>query len=145
MTAGARKILIVDDDTDFVEAVSSYMEANDYSVLKAYNGQDGLRLAKMVHPDLIIMDIMMTERTEGFFAIQEIRRTPELETVPVIVLSSLWSGVTDFQVVPERGWLAHDKFIAKPVDLPYLLQEIRLCMGDNERVGEAAANEGAEA
>jgi CheY-like chemotaxis protein len=79
----------------------------------------------MERPDLIIMDIVMSERTEGFFTVQEIRRTPELETVPIFVLSSLYSQVPDFRISPDSGWLAHDEFLSKPVDMPVLLEKIR--------------------
>jgi len=121
----SRKILIVDDDHDYVEAVSSFLEANGYLVLKAYDGSEGLKLAKMQRPDLIIMDIVMDERTEGFFAVHEIRRTPQLSAVPIFILSSLYSKTTDFQVPPDRAWLAHDEFFAKPVSMPALLDKIR--------------------
>ena len=129
MTSGTRKILIVDDDCDFVEAVSAFLEAHGYEVVKARDGKEGLKLAKLAHPDLIIMDIVMNERTEGFFTVQEIRRTAELETVPIFVLSSLYSQVTDFGIPPDSGWLAHDEFLTKPVDLPELLAKIQQRMG----------------
>lgn len=145
MTSGSKKILIVDDDTDFVESVSSFLEANEYSVLRAHTGQEGLKLAKMERPDLIIMDIMMTERTEGFFTIHEIRRTPELASVPIFVLSSIWSTETDFQVPPGSEWLAHEKLLAKPIDMNDLLDNIRHEFGANEESAESSANNEAEA
>ncbi len=121
MTSGTRKILIVDDDRDFVEAVSAFLEAHGYEVLKVRDGKEGLKLA---HPDPTIMDIVMNERTEGFFTVQEIRRTEELKTVPIFVLSSHYSQVTDFGIPPGSGWLAHDEFLTKPVDLPELLASL---------------------
>ena len=139
MTAGSRKILIVDDDPDFVEAVSTFLEAHDCVVLKAGDGKEGVKLAKMEHPDLIIMDIVMNERTEGFFTVQEIRRTAELKTVPIFVLSSFYSAVPDFGISPDSGWLAHDEFFSKPVNLPELLAKIQ------QRIGEQDWNTGAPA
>lgn len=129
MNPATQTILIVDDDVDFVAAVSSFLEANRYRVLKAHSGAEGLVLAKLERPDLILMDIIMGERTEGFFTVQEIRRTPGLETAPVFVVTSLYSQVADFQVPPDSGWLAHDEFIAKPVDLYELLEKIRRRLG----------------
>ncbi|HSW49462.1 MAG TPA: response regulator [Bryobacteraceae bacterium] len=119
------KILVVDDDADFAEALSSFLEANGYQVLQARNGAEGLRLAKTQQPDLILMDIVMSERTEGFFTIQEIRHTPGLEKIPVFVVSSIYSQVPGFRVMPEASWLAHDDFLAKPIDPPQLLEKIR--------------------
>jgi CheY-like chemotaxis protein len=120
-----QKILMVDDDADFVEAVSSFLEAHGCKVLKARDGREGLKLAKIERPDLIIMDVMMNERTEGFFAVQEIRRTPELKSVPVFVLSSIYQQIPDFRIAPDAGWLAHDQFFSKPVNMPELLEKIR--------------------
>ena len=144
MTAGARKILIVDDDRDFVEAVASFLEAHDCVVLKAGDGKEGLKLAKMEHPDLIIMDIVMNERTEGFFTVQEIRRTAELKTVPIFVLTSLYAKVTDFGIQPDSSWLAHDEFFAKPVNMPELLEKIRRRLGEYDRTMGPPAGRKAE-
>jgi DNA-binding response OmpR family regulator len=125
MTSEAQKILIVDDDRDYVEALSTFLEAHHFVVLKAHNGAEGLMLAKMQHPDLIIMDVIMSERTEGFFTVQEIRHIEALKTVPIFVLSSLYSRVTDFGVPPDSSWLAHDEFLAKPVNMSELLEKIQ--------------------
>ena len=130
MSSRASKILIVDDDADFLESVSSFLVANGYTVVRASNGRDGLKLAKMEHPDLIIMDIMMSERTEGFFTIQDIRHVPELQTVPIFVVSSIYSSVTGFRVAPDGGWIGHDEFLSKPVDPPELLDKIRRRIGE---------------
>lgn len=120
-----KRILIVDDDADFVEALSVFLQSHGFLTLIAHDGAEGLKLARMERPDLIFMDIVMDERTEGFFAVQEIRRTEELRNVPVFVLSSLYSTGTDFRIQPEAGWLAHDEFISKPPDMPALLEKIR--------------------
>lgn len=125
MTEGEKVILIVDDDRDFVESLSSYLEANGYGVLRAHDGREGLRVAKMARPDLIIMDIVMDERTEGFFAVQELRHTAELRHIPILVVTSLYSSVDDFKVSPDQGWLAHDALFLKPPDLRALLRSIR--------------------
>jgi two-component system alkaline phosphatase synthesis response regulator PhoP len=133
MTSEAGKILIVDDDRDFVEAVATFLEAHHYVVLKAYDGREGLNRARAELPDLILMDVIMKERTEGFFTVQEIRRIPELKKVPIFIVSSLYSQIPDFRVTPNKGWLAHDDFLPKPVDLTELLEKIRRRMEGPER------------
>jgi len=127
-----KRVLIVDDDHDFVEAVSCFLEENSFTVFRSHTGSDGIRLAKTERPDLILMDIMMSERTEGFFAIQEIRRDPALKSIPIFVLSSFCTQLPDFEIPPSGGWLAHDMFFAKPVDMAQLLEKIR------QRLGKAA-------
>jgi DNA-binding response OmpR family regulator len=57
--------------------------------------------------------------------VQEIRRTPGLESIPIFVLTSLYEEVPDFRVPPDSGWLAHDQFFHKPVDMPELLGKVR--------------------
>jgi len=132
MTMEGKRILIVDDDTDFVEAVACFLEADGLTVFKAYNGEEGVKLAKLERPDLILMDIMMNERTEGFFAIQEMRRDAGLKAVPIFVISSFCTHLPDFEIPESGGWLAHDMFFSKPVDLVQLLEKIR------QRLGKAA-------
>jgi len=144
MTSEAEKILIVDDDRDFVEAVSTFLEAHHYTVLRAYDGNEGLKRARMDLPDLILMDVMMKERTEGFFTIQEIRRIPELKKTPIFIVSSLYSLIPDFRVTPNKGWLAHDDFMPKPLDLAELLEKIRQRLEQRQRNPETLAGRKAE-
>ena len=127
-----KRILIVDDDADFAEAISSLLEANGYQVFHAPNGDEGLKLAKAEHPDLILMDVMMRERTEGFFTVQEMRRTPGVKETPIFVLTSIYSQVPGFRITPEASWLAHDAFFAKPVNPPELLDKIRQTLVDRQ-------------
>jgi twitching motility two-component system response regulator PilH len=127
-----KRILMVDDDCDFVEAVACFLEANGLTVFRAHNGADGVRLARLERPDLILMDIMMNERTEGFFTIQEIRRDPALKNVPIFVISSFCTRLPDFAIPATGGWLSHDMFFAKPVNTVQLLEKIR------QRIDQAA-------
>jgi CheY-like chemotaxis protein len=124
-----KRILIVDDDRDFVEALAVFLEANGLSVVRAHDGSEGVKLAKMDRPDLILMDIMMRERTEGFFVIREIRSDPDLRSVPVFVVSSFCSRLPDFEIPSSGGWLENDMLFGKPVDTGLLLEKI------HERVG----------
>jgi len=135
MSASEKTILIVDDDADLSEALRFFLEQHGYRVTVAQDGREGLRLARLEQPDLVIMDIMMNERTEGLFTIQELRHTPELKHLPVFVLSALYDKEPDFRIAPEAGWMAHDEFFPKPVDMPQLLAKIR------QRIGPEAPRE----
>ena len=119
------KVLIIDDDADFTDAVGLYLQTHGFVVISASNGRDGVRLARAERPDLILLDVVMEERTAGFFALQQMRRLPELEHTPVFVVSSIYSAVPGFSLTAEKSWLRHDDFIAKPVDLPALVERIR--------------------
>src|SRR5512140_352191 len=111
-----KTVLIIDDDRDYVSAITSLLESAGYRVFSAGNGRDGVEEAKVHRPDLILLDVMMAERTEGFFTLQEFRRIPELSDTPVMVISSIYTDQPIFRVSPEAGWLPADVFLPKPVD-----------------------------
>ncbi len=135
-----KKVLIIDDDPDFVSALEALLQSSGYEVIAAVNGKEGLQLAKTRQPDLILLDVMMTERTEGFFTLQEIRRTPGLKETPVIVISSIYAEQPIFRVSPEAGWLPANLFLPKPVDPARLLEEARkLLESAPAQAGRAAA------
>jgi DNA-binding response OmpR family regulator len=129
MTTTEKTVLIVDDDADFLESLACFLEMAHFHVLKAGSGAEGLRMARSSHPDLILMDVMMGERTEGFFTIQQIRRVRELKEIPIFVLSSLYSQIPEFGINLESSWLAHDDFFPKPVDMKQLLERIHSRIG----------------
>jgi CheY-like chemotaxis protein len=125
----SKAVLIIDDDSDFVNAIQALLESSGYKVSSAANGRDGLQLAKTGQPDLILLDVIMTERTEGFFVLQEMRRIPALSKTPVIMVSSIYSDERIFRVDPEAGWLPANLFLAKPVDPARLLTEVTRLVG----------------
>jgi CheY-like chemotaxis protein len=123
-----KRVLIVDDDPDFVSAIEALFQASGCEVRSASNGEEGIQAAKTFRPDLILLDVMMRERTEGFFALQEIRRSTLLRQTPVIVVSSIYADLPAFRVSPEAGWLPANLFLPKPVDPTRLLDEARRLM-----------------
>lgn len=141
MSSDVKRIVLVDDDDDFAEAVQTFLELHGYEVHRASDGTSGVTLAQRVHADLVLMDVIMDDRTDGFFAIHNLRHTPGMETVPVFVVSSVYSAAPDFKVAPDRSWLAHDEFFPKPVDLSALLSAISAQIGGDGK-GALAPNPG---
>lgn len=136
----AGKVLIIDDDVDYVAAIRHLLESSGYQVRTAPDGQQGYRLARAIVPDLILLDVMMTERTEGFFTLDRIRSTPALDAVPVIVVSSIYAEHPRFRVNPAAGWLPADLFLAKPVEPGRLLEEVaRLIAAPRAASGSVAS------
>ena len=134
----SKSVLIIDDDSDFVRAVQALLESSGYRVRSALNGREGLQLAKTTQPDLILLDVMMSERTEGFFLLQEMRRVPVLSNTPVIVVSSIYSDEPVFRVDPETGWLPANLFLAKPVEPAKLLSEVERLTSETSEKSTAA-------
>jgi CheY-like chemotaxis protein len=125
-----KRILIVDDDISFVNSVQELLENEDYLVLKAYNGKDGLELAKKEHPDLMILDVMMTHNTEGFEISREITKIPELKQMYVILLTGITKEMNlPFKFEPDDTLLPVSTVLEKPVAPVRLLNEIK------ERIG----------
>jgi len=124
------RILIVDDDDDFAESLGSFLAFRGYLVARAADSDEGIRMALARRPDLIVMDVMMRERTEGFFAIHEIRRNPQLAGVPIFAVSAIYTAAADFAVPPGSDWLAQDEFFRKPVDFDQLLERIQARVAD---------------
>jgi len=123
-------VLIIDDDSDFLVAVGHLLEARGYGVRTARDGREGFDLARALEPDLILLDVMMRERTEGFFTLERIRATASLRRTPVIVISSIYTDFPGFRVDPGAGWLPADLFLAKPVEPARLIAEVERLMND---------------
>jgi DNA-binding response OmpR family regulator len=119
----SKTVLVIDDDRDFVASLGVLLSSSGYNVLSAHGGRDGLQLARDFQPDLILLDIMMSEPREGLLVLQELRE--ECCRAPVIVISSIYSNELEFRVSPDSGWLPADLFLAKPVDPSSLLVAIR--------------------
>ncbi|HET9300428.1 MAG TPA: response regulator [Candidatus Polarisedimenticolaceae bacterium] len=119
-----RRILVIDDDPDFRTSVRDLLESAGYGVIEESDGTSGLLTAGACAPDLILLDVMMRERTEGFYVLQEIRRTPRLAAVPVIVSSSLYSEHPFFRVREDAGWMPADLFLPKPLRPQQFLEEV---------------------
>jgi CheY-like chemotaxis protein len=129
--AKQKTVLIIDDDPDYVTAVSALLAGAGYAVHSAANGTDGLRLARTLLPDIVLLDVIMTERTEGFTTLKQMRAVPALARTPVVIVSSIYtSDLPVFQVSPDAGWVPADMILPKPLDPARLLAEVaRLTRG----------------
>ena len=73
----AAKVLIIDDDSDYLASTRALLESEGYTVVEASGGQDGLAAARKHHPDLIVLDLMMESLQEGYSVNQAIKFAPE--------------------------------------------------------------------
>lgn len=120
-----QKILIVDDDADFVEAISTLLEARDYGVLSATNGADGFKEAKAKVPDLILLDVMMTHKSEGFDVARELKEDQITKNIPVILVTGIRKDMNlPFGFEPDPDWLPVSRILEKPVKPEILLNAI---------------------
>jgi two-component system alkaline phosphatase synthesis response regulator PhoP len=118
------KILLVDDDKDFVEATRIVLESKPYQVITAYNGDEGLAKARKEKPDLIILDIIMPIKS-GFSAAEELKKDPELKDIPVIMLTSFSEQVGQTTLSVSQGLtLDTEDYVDKPVAPEELLKRV---------------------
>lgn len=115
---GPKRILLVDDDREIVEAMRLALEAQGYAVFVARDGNQGLALAEREDPDLIILDMMMPKRS-GFLVLERLRRT---RPVPVRVIMITANEGSRHQAYAER--LGVDDYIRKPFAMDRLLESV---------------------
>jgi len=119
------RVLLVDDDPDFIEANSIVLEASGFEVLTASSGADGLRMVKEEKPDVVILDVMMENTDEGFAVARRIRSRLRSD-VPIIMLTSV-GKVTGYDFNPEENpdFFPIDVFLEKPVPPSILVNRVR--------------------
>ena len=118
------KILLVDDDKDFVEATKLVLESKPYEVIVAYDGDEGLVKARQESPDLIILDIIMPIKN-GFSAAEQLKKDPELKKIPVIMLTSFSEKVGETSLSVSQGLtLDTEDYVDKPVAPQELLRRV---------------------
>ena len=118
------KILLVDDDPDFVAATRVVLESKPYEVIVAYNGDEGLKKAREDRPDLIILDVIMPMK-DGFMVCQQLKKDPQLSSIPVLMLTAFSGKFGETSVSLSQGLtLEAEDFIDKPVTPAELLLRV---------------------
>lgn len=84
-----KRILIIDDDNDFVDATSSLLEAKGYETITAPDGKAGFDMAKKEKPDLLLLDVMMTYDSEGLDMTTKLSDDPVTRSIPVILVTGI--------------------------------------------------------
>ena len=124
----ASKILVVDDDPDFVEITRTILLKEGYQVVTASNGSEALARIRADKPDLILLDIMMTTILDGVDVSQKLRETPELRQIPLIMVSSIAS--TEYaELFPTDEYLHVDRWLSKPIQPDELLKAVARFVG----------------
>jgi len=118
------KILLVDDDADFVAATKVVLESKPYEVIVASDGDEGLRKAREEKPDLILLDIIMPVK-DGFTAAEQLKKDPQLSQIPTLMLTGFATKGTETSIPVSRGFtLETEDYIDKPVSPEELLARV---------------------
>lgn len=123
--AEKKKILLIDDDPDFVEAVKVIVENGGYDVKVAYDGEEGLEAVAAEKPDLIVLDVMMPVMN-GHEACAKLKADPKTAKIPIILLTAVADRVTT-STYTHRDMLESEAedYMPKPVEPKELLNLIK--------------------
>jgi CheY-like chemotaxis protein len=121
-----KRLLIIDDDPDFVEGIQSILEGADYDVNVEYNPKDGYEALEKNPPDLLLLDIMMGRGAEGIMLARKIRKDPVLREIPVLIITGIREQMAFlFPGEPVHpGFVAVDELVEKPVEPAFLLDRV---------------------
>lgn len=119
------KILLVDDDPDFLEMHKAVLQNHGYDVLTATSGQEGLDRVRAEIPDLIILDLMMEKHDAGFSFSKTVKTDPLFRKIPILMVTSV-AEATGFRFSLEEDgyWMKTDDFLDKPVMPEVLLERV---------------------
>lgn len=130
-----KKILLIDDEQDILELLSYNLEKEGYEVFTAENGHEGIRLAKEIIPDLILLDVMMPEK-DGIETCQDLRKIKELQKTLIVFLSARseeFSQLAGFQA-------GANDYIVKIIKPKILISKVNALLKLTSQVSEAGKN-----
>jgi DNA-binding response OmpR family regulator len=114
-----KKILIVDDEQDIVESLKFVLEASNFTCYTADNGEDGLKMAKEIFPDLMILDVMMP-KINGYKISRLLKYDAKYKNIPILMVTAR-SQEQDKLIGEETG---ADEYITKPFELDEVVKKV---------------------
>ena len=121
-----KRLLIIDDDPDFVEGIRSILEGANYDVDVAHNPDDGFAALQSNPPDLLLLDIMMGRGAEGVMLARKIRKDSKLREIPVLIITGIREQIAFLfpgEPVHPR-FVPVDELVEKPVEPQFLLDRV---------------------
>jgi two-component system alkaline phosphatase synthesis response regulator PhoP len=120
-----KKVLVVDDEPDFVAVVQSNLEKEGFEVDVAYNGVEGLEKVKTFQPDCIVLDVMMPEM-DGFEVCKELKKDEATSDIPIVMLTAVASHVSSTRYSHYDGMsMEADDYLAKPASAEQITNSVR--------------------
>jgi CheY-like chemotaxis protein len=119
------KILIIDDDPDFMEATKAILESKSFKVVAAYDKNEGMGKINSEKPDLILLDIMMKKMDDGFTLCYKLKHDPELKKIPVLAISAITEETgLKFSSETDGEYFEADDYVEKPIKADDLLERV---------------------
>ena len=118
-----KKILIVDDDAIFVESLCTLLDSQGYAIITASDGKSGLKKAQDEKPALILLDVMMARKTEGYDVARKLKKDGNTKAIPVILITGIKEAASiPYELKPDEDWLPVTAVLEKPVKPDELLK-----------------------
>jgi CheY-like chemotaxis protein len=119
------KILLVDDDPDFLDMHKSILANHGYEVITATSGGEGMERVRTDMPDAIILDLMMEKHDAGFSFSRQIKMDPLFKRIPILMVTSVAEATGyRFSLQEDGYWMKTDDFLDKPVKPEVLLERV---------------------
>ncbi len=116
-----KRILVIEDDPIGRTLVQDYLVARGYSVMAATNGAEGLELARMVRPDLVLCDVLLPKKN-GFEVCFELKRPSNGPPLPVVLMSAILGGRDEHHYAEKE--LRADAILVKPFAMSAMLSSV---------------------
>ena len=131
-----KKILVVDDDADWVELISFNLKKAGFLIGTATNGIDALKKARTLIPDLILLDLKLPE-LDGFAVCESLKKDPATEKTPIIMLTGLTSEFTRYAGLESGA----NEYVTKPANPDQLLSRIEYWLQKEPASAESATKD----
>ncbi len=118
-------VLVIEDNPDNMTLICDILELNDYKVLQAITGMQGVTMAEQTNPDFIVLDIQLPD-IDGYKVLEKIRKSQKTKKIPVIAMTS-------YAMAGDKDWLLKagcDGYIEKPIDSGLVIQQIQQAIKD---------------
>jgi two-component system alkaline phosphatase synthesis response regulator PhoP len=126
------KILIVDDDTDFVLVTKTVLEHNGYEVVSAGTGNQGMTMLARENPQLVILDVIMSSVLDGFTMSRRMAEDPAFKDIPVIMVTSIAN--TDYSTLfPADESVNINAFLTKPIKPADLIGKVKEILSERAK------------
>lgn len=124
--ASKKKVLVAEDDPSLSQILSSRLTKAGVEVVKARDGEEALKVIRDTKPDLVLLDLILPGKYDGFEVLQKIQEDPTLDSRPVVIISNLGQE-SDVQKVRQLG--AVEYFVKAKTSIDDLVNKIKGILG----------------
>jgi two-component system alkaline phosphatase synthesis response regulator PhoP len=136
--ADKKKVLIIDDNPEFLKLNGATLRAAGYEVEVAYNADEGFTKVEYGQPDVIVLDLMMERHDSGFKLAKKLKSHPVFKSIPILILTAVGEA-TGFRFSMEQDghWMKTDDFADKPLPPDQLVERVQRLLANAENEPES--------